>query len=239
MIRKKNQPSQPKQNNSSSDNQTTLTFLEHFYELRKRLFLVALTLAVTTAVGLEIKDWLIAVIVAPLQGARLIYLTPGGGFSFIFTLSLYFGVLVTIPVITYHMYRFLQPMLKTTSRRFVLLFVGASTLLALLGAGLAYFLAIPSALGFLNDVSGNSIIPNLTADSYLRFVVTYMIGLAILFQLPLLLFLFDHIRPIPPGTLGKTQRYGIVASSILAALITPSPDLMNYAIVLFPIIGVY
>lgn len=239
MVRRANQPIQTKQNNSSPDNHTKLTFLEHFYELRKRLFWIALTLAVTTSVGFEIKDWLIAVIVAPLKGAQLIYLTPGGGFSFIFTLSLYFGVLLTIPVMTYHIYRFLQPMLKTTSRRFVLTFVGMSAGLAALGVGLAYFLAIPSALGFLNDVSGNSIVPNLTADAYLRFVVTYTVGLAVLFQLPLLIFLFDHIRPIPPGILKRTQRYGIVVSSILAGFITPSPDLMNYAIVLLPIIGSY
>jgi|GEM_PF-262005 len=239
VIRRTNQPIQTKQNNSSPSNHAKLTFLEHFYELRKRLFWIALTLAVTTTVGLEIKDWLIAVIVAPLKGARLIYLTPGGGFSFIFTLSLYFGALLTIPVVTYHIYRFLQPMLQTTSRRFVLTFVGVSTCLALLGACLAYFLAIPSALGFLNDVSGNSIVPNLTADSYLRFVVTYTVGLAALFQIPLLIFLFDHIRPIPPGILKRTQRYGIVVSAVLAGFITPSPDLMNYAIVLFPIIGAY
>lgn len=239
MIRKKNRPIQAKQNSSSPDNHAKLTFLEHFYELRKRLFWIALTLAVTTSVGLEIKDWLIAIIVTPLKGARLIYLTPGGGFSFIFTLSLYFGALLTIPVITYHIYRFLQPMLRKTSRRFVLTFVGISTGLALLGAGLAYYLAIPSALGFLNDVSGNSIVPNLTADSYLRFVVTYIVGLAALFQLPLLIFLVDHVRPIPPGVLKRTQRYGIVASAVLAGFMTPSPDLMNYAIVLFPIIAAY
>lgn len=227
-----------KQNNPTK-NPAQLTFLEHFYELRKRFFWIALTLVITTIVGLEIKDQLIATIVAPLRGAKLVYLTPGGGFSFIFTLSLYFGVLLTIPVITYHLYCFLRPMIKNTSRRFIFLFISASVILAALGAALAYFLAIPSALGFLNDFTGNSIVPNLTADSYLKFVVTYTVGLAALFQLPLLLFLVDHIRPFPPGTLLRTQRYGIVAATILAGLITPSPDLINYAIVLFPILGVY
>ena len=238
MVRRTNQANQQKQNNPTST-PVQLTFLEHFYELRKRLFFVALTLVVTTGIGLEIKDRLIAAVVAPLKGTKLVYLTPGGGFSFIFTLSLYFGILLTIPVITYHLYSFLRPMIKNASRRFVWTFISASVLLAVLGAALAYYLAIPSALGFLNDVAGGSIVPNLTADSYLKFVITYVVGLAALFQIPLLIFLFDHIRPFPPGTLQKSQRYGIVASTILAGLITPSPDLMNYAIVLFPILGAY
>ncbi len=238
MVRRANQPSQAKQNSHQST-PPQQTFLEHIYELRARLFWIVLTLVVTTGIGLEIKDQLIAVIMAPLRGGKLVYLTPGGGFNFIFTLCLYFGVLLTIPVITYQIYGFLKPILVHTSRRFIFGFICMSTLLAVGGAALAYFLAIPGALGFLNGFAGSSIVPDLTADSYLRFVVAYIVGMAALFQLPLLLFLFDHIKPIPPGFLAKSQRYGIVATTILAALITPSPDLMNYAIVLLPLLSAY
>jgi sec-independent protein translocase protein TatC len=238
MVRNANHQSQAKPNKSSNDS-PKLTFLEHLYELRKRLFWIILTLVFTTAIGLEIKDQLIEIVMAPLKGGKLVYLTPGGGFSFIFTLSLYFGVLLTIPVITYQIYKFLQPMLQQNSRKFIFGFIVTSVVLATLGASLAYFLAIPGSLGFLDGVAGTKIIPNLTADSYLTFVTTYMVGLAALFQLPLLLFLYDHARPIPPGFLAKSQRYGIVATTIFAGLITPSPDLLNYSIVLFPILASY
>jgi len=198
-----------------------------------------LVLVLATVAGLELKDWLIEIVVAPLRGQKLIYLTPGGGFNFIFTLSLYFGALLTIPVAVLQLFRFLQPMLPRVSRKFTVVLIGTSSLLAVMGALLAYFLAIPAALGFLDGFTGSSITPNLTAESYLNFVVVYIVGLAMLFQLPLLLFLYDHIRPIPPGMLARSQRYGIVATTILAALITPSPDLMSYAIVLVPILGAY
>ena len=239
MTRRASQTSQAKQNSSSDHNSPKLTFLEHLRELRKRVFWVVLVLVLMTVVGLEIKDWLIEIVVAPLRGQQLIYLTPGGGFNFIFTLSLYFGALLTIPVGVLQLFKFVQPLLPQTSRKFMATLIGVSALLAAAGAALAYFLAIPAALGFLDGFTGDSIVPSLTAESYLNFVVVYIVGLALLFQLPLLLFLYDHIRPIPPGTLARSQRYGIVAATILAAFVTPSPDLTSYAIVLIPILGVY
>lgn len=239
MTRRTSQTSQAKQNSSTDHNSPKLTFLEHLRELRKRVFWVVLMLVLMTVVGLEIKDWLIEIVVAPLRGQQLIYLTPGGGFNFIFTLSLYFGALLTIPIGVLQLFKFLQPLLPQTSRKFMAILIGTSTLLAAAGAALAYFLAIPAALGFLDGFTGDSIVPSLTAESYLNFVVVYIVGLALLFQLPLLLFLYDHIRPIPPGSLARSQRYGIVAATILAALVTPSPDLTSYAIVLIPILGVY
>ena len=176
---------------------------------------------------------------APLHGEQLVYLTPGGGFSFIFTLCIYFGALLTIPVAIYHIYRFLQPLLQSASRRFVATFIFLSGLLATAGTLFGYFVAIPAALNFLTTFAGDTVIPNLTADSYLGFVVAYVLGLAALFQIPLLLFLFDHIRPIPPGGLSSTQQYVIIGATVAAAIITPTPDAMNMAIIAVPIIVVY
>lgn len=233
--------SQPKPQNQKtpSTQATELTFLEHIYELRSRLFWVVLVLVVTSAFGFQIKDQLIAVVMAPLHGEKLVYLTPGGGFSFIFTLSIYFGVLLTIPFAIYHLYRFLQPLLKNSSRRLIITFIFLSSLLAVAGAAFGYFVTIPAALNFLSTFAGDTVTPNLTADSYLNFVAAYIVGLALLFQLPLLLFLFDHIRPFPPGALLGTQRFVIIAATIAAAIITPTPDAVNMAIVAVPIIGVY
>jgi sec-independent protein translocase protein TatC len=239
VIRKKNQANQQKQNKLKQNPTAELTFLEHIYELRKRLFWVVVTLLLTSAIGLQCKDLLIEIVMAPLKGGKLIYLTPGGGFSFIFTLCLYSGALFTIPVAVYHIYKFLQPMLKNTSRRFIVSFMLISTLLSVVGASFGYFLAIPAAINFLNNFAGDAVVASLTADSYLSFVVSYMLGLAVLFQLPLLLFLFDHIKPFPPGALQTSQRYVIVAATILAALITPTPDMFNMAIVAGPIVVVY
>lgn len=215
------------------------TFLEHVHEVRKRVFWITLVLIVASAIGFQFKDQLISTIMLPLDGQKLIYLTPGGGFSFIFAICLYFGLLFTIPMVVYQLFRFLQPMIGKTSRKFVAGFLFTSTLLAAAGALFGYFVTIPAALGFLSTFAGDAVTPSLTAESYLNFVVTYIVGLALIFQLPLLLFIFDHIRPFPPGMLKNLQRPVIVGATIVAALITPTPDAVNMAVVGLPIVFVY
>ncbi len=216
-----------------------LTFIEHLYELRTRLFWIVASLIITSAVGFQYKDLLVDFVIAPLHGEKLVYLTPGGGFSFIFTVCLYFGALLTIPVVTYHIYRFLQPVLGKTSRKFVALIILISIFLAASGAIFGYLVAIPAAIHFLSTFAGDAVIPNLTAESYLGFIVAYMLGLAALFQLPLLLYIFDHVRPFPPGALLTSQRFVIAGSVIAAAVITPTPDIINQLIVAGPIILIY
>lgn len=216
-----------------------LTFLEHVYELRNRIFWVVFVLTITSAAAFQFKDYLITAVMAPLHGQKLIYLTPGGGFSFIFTLCLYFGALFTIPFGIYQVYHFLQPIIGRKSRRFVSMVMFISTLLAASGALFGYYVTIPAALNFLSTFAGDSVSSSLTADSYLGFVVAYVLGLAALFQLPLLLFMFDHIKPLKPGALSSTQEYVIIGATVLAALITPTPDAFNMALVAIPIVTIY
>lgn len=238
---KQTQQTKQQHKNQTKHNSTPsqLTFLEHLRELRTRLFWVVLTLIVTSAMAFQVKDFLIQVVMAPLDGEKLVYLTPGGGFSFIFTLCIYFGALLSIPVAVYHLYRFLQPLLRRASHRFITIFIALSALLATAGTVFGYYVAIPAALQFLTTFAGDTVTPNLTADSYLNFVVAYVLGLAAMFQIPLLLFLVDHIKRIPPGGLASSQQYVIIGAAVAAAIITPTPDALNMAIIAVPIVVVY
>lgn len=242
MIRhqRKKQSLPTEQNNSVAPQEpVVLTFLEHVYELRNRFFWAVLVLTITSAAAFQFKDLLITAVMAPLHGQKLIYLTPGGGFSFIFTLCLYFGALFTIPFAIYQVYHFLQPIIGHKSRRFVSMVMFVSTVLAASGALFGYYVTIPAALEFLSTFAGDAVSSSLTADSYLGFVVAYVLGLAALFQLPLLLFIFDHIKPLKPGALSSTQEYVIIGATVLAAVITPTPDAFNMALVAIPIITIY
>lgn len=234
---KNNQPTRASQKKPKTDEQ--LTFLEHVYELRSRLFWIIGTLLVASAVAFQFKDALVRCIMMPLDGQKLIYLTPGGGFSFIFTLCLYVGAFLTIPVVVYHLYRFLQPMIGRTSRRLVASLMLISGFLACTGAAFGYVVAIPAAIQFLTGFAGDAVSASLTAESYLSFVMAYMFGLAALFQLPLLVFMFDHIQKFPPGTLFMMQRFVVLGAVVAAAIITPTPDIVNQMIIAGPIIVVY
>jgi sec-independent protein translocase protein TatC len=120
-----------------------------------------------------------------------------------------------------------------------LFYVGLSTFFAAAGVLFAYFVSLPAALHFLTNFDLGNIQAMLTVDSYLSFVITYLLGAALLFQIPLLLLIINTMTPLKPSKLMKLQRYVIVGAFILAAVISPTPDIMNQTFLALPIIGMY
>lgn len=217
----------------------TQTFHDHLKELRLRVFAIAMVFILASGMAYNYKDTLITLLLAPLGDQKLMFLTPAGGFSFIFQISLYAGLIVTIPVVIYNLYRFISPILSKRAQRYSLAVIAASLILLIVGAGFGYVYAIPAALKFLTHFADGFITASLTADSYLSFVVTYTVGLAVLFQLPLILLFIHWIHPLKPSALLKFEKYMILIAFILAAMITPTPDLLNQVIVAAPIILMY
>ena len=215
-------------------------FLDHVIELRNRFFVVAAVLLVGCAGGYAVNEHLLKILLAPLGNERLVYLNPGGGFDFIFTVSLYFAIIVSLPVILYQLYRFLSPLMLTASRRFAILLTLSSVLLATAGILFGYFIAVPSALQFLTTFAGEYVDAQLTTTSYLSFITMYLLGLAALFQLPLILLLVNRISgPLKPSKLLASERFLIGGAFIAAAIITPTPDIANQLLLAGPVIGVY
>ena len=124
-------------------------------------------------------------------------------------------------------------------RQSTLLYFGAAAVLPIIGVLFAYFVSLPGALHFLTGMELKNIQAMLTVDSYLGFVMTYLIGAALLFQIPLLLTIINRFTPLKPSKLMKTQRYVIVAAFILAAIISPTPDILNQLLFAVPIIAMY
>jgi len=217
------------------------TFLEHLHELRRRLFVVIVAICIGSSLGYTFHDQLIRMLLAPLGGEKLIYLTPGGGFDFIFRISLYSGILLAIPVIMYELYRYLVPVMeRPQTKRFTAFLLILACLLAVAGVAFGYFVALPAALTFLTGFAGNYVQAELTASSYLNFVTVYSLGLAAIFQLPIILLFINAANgPLKPSQLLGSERYVILGAFIAAALITPTPDVVNQTIMAAPIVAVY
>lgn len=215
------------------------TFHDHLKELRSRAFVVVLVFLIAASLAYSYKDPILALLMQPLDGEQLIYLTPGGGFAFIFQVSLFMGIIAATPVLMFSVFRFLAPVLSGKTR---LLSVGvmiASVVLLCGGATFGYVFAIPAAMNFLLHFADGFASASLTAQSYLSFVMAYTAGLGLLFQLPLILLLIHWIKPLKPGKLMSFQRYVILFSFIIAALISPTPDALNQVIIAVPIIVMY
>lgn len=211
----------------------------HLAELRTRLGIVFLFFIVAASLAYVVREQIVGFILAPINGEKLVYLTPGGGFTFIFQVAIYTGILFTAPLAVYHLYKFIAPALSNSIRHRTFWLILSSTLLMIGGVLFGYYLAIPGALHFLTNFADGLIVSNLTADSYLNFIAAYLLGLGLMFQLPLLLILWNTIFPIKPGGLMSSQRFVIVGAFIAAAIITPTPDVVNQALIALPIIFIY
>jgi len=211
---------------------------EHVRELRKRLFWSVAIIGAAGAVGYSFHEQLLFVLQRPL-GQTLYFTSPTGGFSFVFKACFFFGVLVALPVIIYHICRFLGPVVTSATRR---LFVGVvfwSLILAAAGVTFAYFISLPAALNFLTSFGGPNIQSLITADEYFNFAITYLVGFALMFQLPLLVLFINRIKPLKPGSMMKTQRYVVIFSFVAAAILTPTPDPFNQLLMAAPAILLY
>lgn len=218
---------------------TTMSIHAHIKELRTRLFVVALVFIVASMVAYIYRDLVIGVLLNPLEGEKLSYLTPGGGFSFIFKVVMWGGIAVALPFAIYVIYSFISPILPQKAQRKSISILVASFLLLICGAAFGYIYAIPGAMRFLLTFADGYINAMLTADAYLNFVLVYTVGLGVLFQIPLLMVITNWIIPLKPKKLLSMERYVVVAAFILAALITPTPDAMNQCIIAAPIIVMY
>jgi sec-independent protein translocase protein TatC len=243
LRKKRRHQSQPKTQtakpNQASDNQIVQTFTEHIRELRKRLFWSVFIGLVVGSLVYTYHDFFIKLIMEPLHGQKLIYLTPTGGFSFIFMVTFYVTVLLILPFIMYQLYAFLKPAIPTNIKHVSVKVILAATILMAMGATFGYLYAVPGGLRFLTEFASSYVTPSLTAESYLSFVLGYVFGIGILFELPLLLLFWHWIKPLTPKGLLNSERYLIVGAFIAAAVISPSPDALSQTIIAVPIIIVY
>ena len=210
-------------------------FSEHIRELRRRSLYTVATLFLGSIVGFFIHQQLFNLVRRPLN-KQLYYTTPTGGFNAIIKISIVFGMLLTVPVLVYHIGKFLSPAFK--HRIGLVRIILFSVILAASGVSFAYFISLPAALHFLANVDSN-LSSLITVNEYLNFVAAYLAGFALLFQLPLVMIFINRIKPQKPGSLMRIQRWVVLCSFVMAAILTPTPDPFNQILMAAPIILLY
>ena len=213
--------------------------MEHVRERRGRLVWVSLWVVLVTGAAFPFFEDIIKLLMKPLGNEKLYYLTPIGGVSFAIKVCMYVGMVATIPVLVYHLYQFISPVMKRRSAKRAVLYVSLSTLLAAVGIAFAYLVTLPSAMHFLTGFTIGGVSAMLTVDSYLSFIVAYVLASALMFQVPLIMVIIDRITPMPPSSWNKYQRHMIVAAFIIAMLITPSPEITTQFTLAAPTILMY
>lgn len=238
MKLKKAQNQRKRQSPKSEDK--ALPLVEHLNELRRRIIFSVASIAVVAIGAYFVQQHIVNLLLWPAHGQQFIYTNVGGGISFLFKLCMYVGLAVCMPVIVYHLLRYLQPLLESQSNRFILLACLACGIFAAAGMAFGYFIGLPAALHFLlHQFTTKQIHPLLTIQEYLSFVIAYMFGSALLFQIPLILLFINRFKPLKPSRLWHYERWVILGAFIVSGLMNPTPEIVSQLALAGPIILMY
>lgn len=241
MTKNKQQKTTNKKKPLAKTSSDKLPFIEHVYELRRRLFYVIVSVLVVAALAYSIQQRIVNFLLAPSHGQHFIYTSPGGGINFLFSICLYTGLAFSVPVIIYQLLRYLEPLFKDSgAMRFVVLGSIASGILAVAGMAFGYYVGLPSVLNFLfHQFTTTQVQPLVTIQSYISFVRVYMLGSALLFQVPLILLFINRIKPLKPSTLFHYERWVILGAFVASGLMNPTINILSQLLVAGPIILMY
>ena len=169
---------------------------------------------------------------------KLIYTSPTGAINLIITLSLYIGVVIASPIVLYQIWLFIAPGLYKHERRAVTAFIFSSVGLFLGGISFGYFIMLPYILKFLIGFQG-PFRPFISINEYFDLILIVLLGLGLIFELPILIFCLALFNIVTPQFLWKNFRYAVLIIAVVAAIVTPTPDAMTMLIFMAPMILLY
>ncbi|MBW8875388.1 MAG: twin-arginine translocase subunit TatC [Acidobacteria bacterium] len=235
-------PSRP-QPPPTQEDLARMSLMEHLEELRKRILWSVVFFAVAFfpcwAYYREIFRFLMAPLlkVTP-PNFKLSYLGLSDPFILFFKMAALMAVFVSSPFLLYQIWRFVAPGLYQREKRLAFPFVLATTFFFLAGGAFGYYIAFPAAAKFFLGI-GQDLNPVITADTYFGFLMTVIFGLGLMFELPVFVLILSFLGVVTPRFLLKYFRHAIVIIFIVAAIITPTPDVVNLCIFAIPACGLY
>lgn len=218
-----------------------MSFLDHLEELRRRLFICFIALAVGMTVSFAFSKRLFAILADPLRASMpdasvgIIFTGVAEAFQTYMWISLAAGVILASPVLFHHFWSFVAPGLYKREKRILAGIVAVSTFLLLAGITFAYLVVLPFILQFFLSFAT----PQLTAaprmGEYLSFVAWFVLIFGLTFQLPLIMTLLSWLGILAPETITSNRSIAVVAIFIVSAVVTP-PDVISMLLLAGPLL---
>jgi sec-independent protein translocase protein TatC len=214
-----------------------MSVMDHLRELRRRLIIAIVIIALGAIVGWYLYDWVLGILKhpychVPFQhrfGARsqkeceLVFTGPLDGFTIRLKVSVISGAIITSPLWLFQLWAFITPGLHKNEKKWTFAFVGSSVLLFIAGMALSY-LSLSKGLSVLISSAGSGVQSQLTITNYISFVILVLVVFGASFELPLLIVMLNAVRVLPYTLLRRSQRLGIFLVFLFAAVATPSTD---------------
>jgi len=218
--------------------QAPSALLEHVDALRKHLLRMLVGLVVAISISFIFTTQLVDFLSLPVGGIaalKAIDITESVGVFM--RVALFAGIALASPYLAFELWLFVAPGLKPGARKLGLIGIPLSTLLLITGMLFAYYLMLPSALPFLLNFMGIETIPR--PSSYINFVSGLLFWIGIAFEFPLVIFVLSLMGIAKPKFMAQQWRIAVIVIAIISALITPTVDPVNMALVMGPMIILY
>ncbi|HEY6957630.1 MAG TPA: twin-arginine translocase subunit TatC [Candidatus Limnocylindria bacterium] len=218
----------------ASERDKELSLVQHLTELRDRLMVASIAVVITTAIAFFFTTDIIKILTIPAGRVPLITLSPTENFTTYMRVALFSGIALAMPVILYEIYAYIDPALLPNERRLALR-LGPFILLLFIGGMLfCYFLLLPNAVSFLTHFASDVFVNQLRASEYLSFVTTFILGMGLVFEMPVIIYALVRLHVVKRSWLAKQRRYVFLLVFVVGAIITPTPDPFNQTLVAVP-----
>jgi sec-independent protein translocase protein TatC len=220
-----------------------MSFLEHLDELRRRLILSVVSIAVAFGVCCFFASDLYEIAIAPISmqsGATLAIARPQDIVPLYVKVILVPAIFLSAPFVLAQAWLFISPGLYPHERKYAIPFVLSATLLFVLGGAFGYFVALPAALGFLIDwIVASHLVAMIDVGEYFNLFFTVIVALGIVFQIPAVMFVLSRIGLVDARFLLRNAKYAVLGSVVVAAIITPTSDPWNMLLIAGPMMLLY
>ena len=218
-------------------------FFEHLEEFRRRLIVCLIAVFVTFLGCWAWAPELFDFFARPLRrvlpaGQNLSYTTMTEPFMMYFRVALFTGIIVASPVILWQLWLFVAPALYRREKRYVLPFILAGVFFFLAGCAFGYYEAFPLVVGFLVGM-GKNFNAVITINEYLSTAMKIIMGLGLCFETPILIFFLARMGVVSEKWLLAKFKYAVLIIFIIAAVITPTPDIATQCVFAVPMILLY
>lgn len=218
-------------------NDKEIELTEHLAELRKRLIYVLGSFLGFLALSFLFVEQIYSYLVKDLE-FKLALLGPGDVLWIYFKLAAVCSIALTIPIVAYHLWRFVLPALKEHEKRATFVLIPALFLLFIVGISFGYFFVFPTCLTFMQTLAGDDFQTFYTSEKYFSFMLNLTVPFGVLFELPVVILFLTSIGILNPNMLKKTRRISYFLITIASVFLTP-PDFISDILVLIPLIFLY
>jgi sec-independent protein translocase protein TatC len=215
-----------------------MPFLGHLGELRGRMVKAAVALAVGMAVAFFFSERLIGWLARPLS-TPLVFISPAEAFWANLKVAFMGGVLLALPVVLYQLWKFVEPGLYPRERRYGAVFVVAASLLFAAGLAFCGWVVFPFAITFLLGYKTAGMTPMLAVGTYIDFGVKFFLAFGLIFELPPVITLLARLGVVTPERLAANRKYAVLGAFVVAAVLTPTPDIFNQCLMAVPLMLLY